>query len=58
MAEYRWGWIRKLRIRYHAWRAERLLTKVGKMQKKVFALLKKSKEHSKRAEELLEEAKW
>lgn len=58
LTEYRWSWVRELRIRYHAWRAERLLTKAGKMHKRATELFKKAKEHTERAEELLMEAKW
>lgn len=58
MAEYDMSWIRRQRIRWHTWRANRILDRIEKIKGEIPELIKQVKEHTKRAEELLEEAKW
>lgn len=58
MSEYHWSWIKRLKTKWHVWRAERLITKSKRTTKRYIELTNEIERHIKKARELLEEMKW
>ena len=57
LAEYSWNWIRRLKIKYHLWRAERLFARWKRLRREASKVYVMMKVHTIRASNLVEEAK-
>lgn len=54
---YHFSWVKYLKAKYHAWRAERLFKKVWKRKESLYACMDACTRHKKRATELIDEMK-